>query len=241
MKINNIKIVIYSKISSPEISRWMIYFRAFHRTKSMNDIGRLFIVVLQKLKPFGNTPDRSTQRNIYYKSRPFHFLYGDNLRPRETRLRKPVCETGTAHSFITESAIRSATWIISSRSFAHYPLECEQVVPDAKRRLNFHRKLSKKTLFSYASSQMLSRRVLYLVRSRTGSRSGNKCIISIAVKCGITSINERTVAIGDFGKLAGSATCELRPSAGAHSARVVARRPQRRTRAPTKPSAENSG
>lgn len=141
----------------------------------MNDIGRLSIVVIQKLKPFGNTPDGSTQRNIYYNSRPFHFLYGDNLRPRETRLRKPVCETGTAHSFITESAIRSATWIISSRSNALYPLECEQVVPDAKRRLNFNRKLSKKTWFSYASSQTLSRRTLYLVRPRLGPGSGSKC------------------------------------------------------------------
>lgn len=35
---------------------------------SMNDIGRLSIVVIQKPRPFGNTPDDgSTQRNIYYK------------------------------------------------------------------------------------------------------------------------------------------------------------------------------
>lgn len=166
---------IFTRFTIAEISRWFIHFWAIFRTKSMNDIGRLSIIFIQKLRPFGNTPDGSTQRNIYYNSRPFHFLYGDNLRLRETRLRKPVCETGTGHSFITESAIRSATWIISSRSNAHHPLECEQVVPDAKRRLNFNRKLSKKTSFSYGSSQMLSRRTRYLVRSQTGSGSGNKC------------------------------------------------------------------
>lgn len=49
-------------------------------------------------------------------------------------LRKPSSETRMEHSFITESAIRSAFWsITSSPSNAQSPLECEQVAPDARR------------------------------------------------------------------------------------------------------------
>lgn len=64
-----------------------------------------FAVEHKKLRVF--TPDGSTQRNIYYASRPFHFLCGDNLRLKETSLYEPVSETRTVDSFITEYTIRS--------------------------------------------------------------------------------------------------------------------------------------
>lgn len=66
-----------------------------------------FVVEHKKLRAFSNTPDGSTQRNIYYASRPFHFLCGDNLSTKERPLHERARETRTVDSFITESAIRS--------------------------------------------------------------------------------------------------------------------------------------
>ncbi|KAF9806156.1 hypothetical protein SFRURICE_016355 [Spodoptera frugiperda] len=98
----------------------------------MNEDGGLHFMVPQKPRPFRKYSDGYTERNIYYAPRPFHFLYGDNLRWSETALRKRRGQSETADSFITESAIRSAFWsITSSPSNTQSPLECEQVAPDA--------------------------------------------------------------------------------------------------------------
>lgn len=98
----------------------------------MNEDGGPHFMVHKNRGPLENTPDGYTERNIYYAPRPFHFLYGDNLRWSENALRKNTGLSGTADSFITESAIRSVFWsITSSPSNAQSPVECEQVAPDA--------------------------------------------------------------------------------------------------------------
>lgn len=100
-------------------------------------------------RPFSsNTPDGSTERNIYYAPRPFHFLHGDNLRTRETPPHELARQTRTADSFITESAIRSALLsLVISPSNAHSHLESKQVPPDAQQRTELRKLLKNLSSF----------------------------------------------------------------------------------------------
>lgn len=154
------------------------------------------------------------KRNIYYTSRPFHFLYGDNLYLPETTLDISACMKRTEDSFITETAIRSAAQFYwRNKKIMLHLLLLHRVLLSASRWARIPCTIYRKLRWKKSELYLQNTPSVHSSESNDRSRKCRDGVFESICSWQIPQYNKGALMIGDFRKLRQRQRSELRPSA----------------------------